>query len=272
MKCTICGGDDYSIAIDFGNYKVLECGFCKFGIVDPLPSQQILDALYNSNEYFKAHMFYDFEKITDEEISLQISKSKIMHYPNIKDMAINESKRMLEIGTGGGFALKGFEEMGFDVEGVETSTVAARFASDRLNLRIHQLPFEEFETEKKYDLILLNHVLEHFMDVRSVTKKLVRLLAPKGILYVRVPDHDSYDRRTYGKAWPAYAYYHISNFSKDSLTLLYQQEGLNVLRTKKFFSEKSPFIVKYFLKKIIRTQGFLNLFSGRTIAILGQKP
>lgn len=271
MKCIICGGDDFSTAMDFGGYRVLECNHCKFGIVSPFPSQEQLNALYNSSEYFKSHMFYDFDNITEIEIRDLIKRSNIMHAPNIKNMPINDSRRMLEIGTGGGFALKGFEEMGFEAEGVETSDVAARFASKRLNLNVHHVSFEEFASVKKYDLILLNHVLEHFMDLRSVTRKLVSLLAPGGILYVRVPDHDSYDRRTYGRAWPAYAYYHISNFSKKSLELLYQQEGLRVLRTKKFFSEKSPFIVKYFLKKVIRTEGFLNLYSGRTIAILGQK-
>lgn len=271
MKCIICGNDNFTTAADFDSYSVLECNYCKFGIVDPLPSQETLNALYNTSEYFQSHMAYDFNKITEFEIQDLICRSKIMHGPNLKNIPINDSMRMLEIGTGGGFALKGFEEMGFEVEGVETSGVAVRFATQRLNLKIHHASLEEFDTKERFDLVLLNHVLEHFMDLRSVTRKLVSLLAPNGILYVRVPDHHSYDRRVYGREWPAYAHYHISNFSEKSLVLLYQQEGLQVLRTKKFFSERSPLLVKYFLKKIIRMKCFVDLFSGRTIAILGQK-
>lgn len=177
---------------------------------------------------------------------------------------------MLEIGPGGGFALKAFSNMGYNVTGLETLSSAVDFIRNRLGLQVIKASMESFEPDEngKYDLILLNHVLEHFLDPITAMQKLATMLNPGGILYIRVPDHDSYDIMAYGKNWPAYAQYHISNFSKANLVLLQQKFGLNVLQVKKFIITQSPGYVKW-LNKI---RGFHHLLSkkinGKTITTI----
>src|SRR5687767_5280096 len=116
--CIICNHTKQKVAITFPEYSVVECDNCKFGIVDPIPSQQTLDKLYNSKEYFDANMFYNFDTITEEEIKKQIKKNQELHFANIGKY-IKPNQKFLEIGSGGGFALKAFEKAGLDVLGVE---------------------------------------------------------------------------------------------------------------------------------------------------------
>ncbi|HSZ72595.1 MAG TPA: hypothetical protein VK750_07950, partial [Cytophagaceae bacterium] len=92
-----------------------------------------------------------------------------------------------------------------------------------------------------------------------------------GILYIRVPDHDSYDRKSYGKSWPAYAQYHISNFSEKSLSLLYEQNGVDVLEIKKFFSDRINKTLTKLIQKSPLRHYLVNKLSGRTITIIGKK-
>lgn len=272
MGCTICRSEKISLANQFDDYAIMECGDCKYAMVDPMPDSETLDRLYNSKAYFDTHMRYNFETITDTEIDKLVQQQFIFHTAMLKGVEVNAGKKMLEVGPGGGFALKAFTLMGYEVMGLETSEVASSFIKKRLGLQVINSSIEDYDPTQygKYDLILLNHVLEHFIEPEAAMQKLRLMLAPGGLLYIRVPDHDSYDRRAYGKAWPAYAQYHISNFSEKSLSILLKRNGLKILWFKKFTSEKMPAIFSIFLKLPLINSLLVNSFSGRTISVLSR--
>jgi 2-polyprenyl-3-methyl-5-hydroxy-6-metoxy-1,4-benzoquinol methylase len=230
----------------------------------------MLDELYNSVEYFATHMAYDFDKITDEEIRRNIDSVKKLHQQNLAGIYF-PSKKMLEIGSGGGFALAAFSEMGFSTTGVETSAPAARFATERLKQHVIHKPFEELQVSEGYDLVFLNHVLEHFVDIHEAMTKLMELVKPGGVLYIRVPDYDSYDRKSYGKKWPAHLHFHISNFSEKSLKIILKKFGFEVLKVQKFLSERLPNWSKVILRKLPLRNLWINHVSGRTISVIARK-
>jgi 2-polyprenyl-3-methyl-5-hydroxy-6-metoxy-1,4-benzoquinol methylase len=269
MECIICNKKKMKIAQEFKTYKVLECDECKFGIVDPIPTPSELEILYNSVQYYDSHMNYNFETISQEEIRNNIFLNKKLHFANIQKY-MKPELRFLEIGCGGGFALKAFEESGLEVAGVETSGVASEFASKVLKLPVENCSFEDFNPKKKFDIIMLNHVLEHFLDPNQAMKKLASLLDRGGILYIRVPDHDSFDRKFYKEKWPAYAHYHISNFSEKSLQLLFLKNGLSVIEVKKYISEIIPKTIRSLLLKLPGRRFFSQKLNGRTITIIGK--
>ena len=272
MKCIICGSEKKSLANQFDDYAVIECDICKYAMVDPMPDSETLDRLYNSKAYFDTHMRYNFETITDKEIDRLIKVQESFHSSMLAGIKINPSKKMLEIGPGGGFALKAFSNMGYEVTGLETSTSATAFIKGRIGLNVMNSSIEDYQptSHGKFDLILLNHVLEHFLHPVEAMEKLAAMLHPGGVLYIRVPDHDSYDRRAYGKKWPAYAQYHISNFSERSLKILFEKQHLKIISIQKFVSTQAP----NYIQQISRFP-FLNIYiskkySGRTISIIGK--
>ena len=268
--CIICGNAQLNKVQQFAEYAVMECTKCQFGIVDPIPDNETLNRLYNSKAYFDTHMHYNFDTITDSQIYKQVNLLQQFHRAMLEGVKVNPAKKMLEIGPGGGFALKAFSNMGYHVTGLETSTSATAFMQNRLGLNVINSSMEMYLPDEngRFDLILLNHVLEHFLDPNEGMKKLAAMLTPGGILYIRVPDHDSYDRIAYGKEWPAYAHYHISNFSEASLVLFQEKFGLKVLHVKKYISTKSPGYIK-FLSKIPAFNHFLSKkYNGRTITTI----
>jgi 2-polyprenyl-3-methyl-5-hydroxy-6-metoxy-1,4-benzoquinol methylase len=271
LNCIICGSDKHQTAETFESYKVEECTNCAFGIVDPIPSPADLDRLYNSKEYFTSHMNYDFDRISDAEIDKNVNNLLALHRNNLTGVTINSTKKFLEIGPGGGFAMKAFEKMGYQVNGLETSIPASEFIRQRLKLEVINQSFEDFESREKYDLILLNHVLEHFLDPVAAIVKLKGLLAEGGVLYIRVPDHDSYDRKVWQKKWPAYAHYHISNFSEKSLKILASKNGMRVEKTVKYVSEKAPSAVKWAARIPVLGSYFIQQYNGRSISVIMKK-
>ncbi|MBK8521168.1 MAG: class I SAM-dependent methyltransferase [Chitinophagaceae bacterium] len=54
--------------------------------------------------------------------------------------------------------------------------------------------FEEFETSRKYDTIIMSHVLEHIENPALVLKKIYNWLADDGVFLVSVPNAKSIHR------------------------------------------------------------------------------
>jgi 2-polyprenyl-3-methyl-5-hydroxy-6-metoxy-1,4-benzoquinol methylase len=271
LICIICGSDQHRTAETFEGYKVIECEQCAFAIVDPIPSPDDLDRLYNSKEYFTSHMQYDFDRITDEEVGKIVQSLISLHSNNLQGISIPPAKKFLEVGPGGGFAMKAFEKMGFQVTGLETSLPASEFIRKRLSLAVINSSFEDYEATEKFDIILLNHVFEHFLDPIAAIIKLRDHLTDQGILYLRLPDHDSYDRRTYKKNWPAYAHYHISNFSQKSLQILAEKHGMQVIKSIKYVSEQAPTWAKWLVRLPLVGSFITERFNGRTISVVMKK-
>lgn len=273
FKCIICGNSSFTIPFNSRSFKVVECETCKFGIVDPIPDDEQLSALYNSSEYFATHMQYDYDKITDQKIKSLIEQSGKTHERYLRKYLLPGCK-ILEIGPGGGFALKYFKDKGYNVKGIETSESSVKFAREKLGLDIDQNNFENFADDQCYDIIMLNHVLEHFKDPNDAMRLLEIKLKKGGILYVRVPNHDSYDRRKFKEKWPAYLPFHISYFSRKSLETLFNHFNLYVLEISEFISEKfletAPGFIKAPVKKLIHYSGLTSFYNGRTITIIGK--
>jgi 2-polyprenyl-3-methyl-5-hydroxy-6-metoxy-1,4-benzoquinol methylase len=188
---------------------------------------------------------------------------------------IGIAKTLLEIGPGGGFALNYFRQKGLTVKGVETSESSSAFMRQRLGIPVENAMLEKYVDANTYDLVILNHVLEHFLDIHTAMEKLKSLVTPGGLLYIRVPNHDSYDRRQMGEKWPAYLPFHISYFSEKSLRMLYAQYGFEVILTSSYVSENFmkgyPAILRKIGRKVIQLSGMENRFSGRSITILGRR-
>ena len=58
--CEICGNTKFNVPYT-NDFKVIECSKCKYGTIDPVPSGDTLDKLYNSKLYFISHLHTKYE-------------------------------------------------------------------------------------------------------------------------------------------------------------------------------------------------------------------
>jgi SAM-dependent methyltransferase len=50
----------------------------------------------------------------------------------------------------------------------------------KFNVVTHNYPIEDFKTENKYDLVIMNNVLEHCFDIDKIFKNILDMLNPNG--------------------------------------------------------------------------------------------
>lgn len=98
-------------------------------------------------------------------------------------------KSGLDIGSGGGYHAKALQNSGCRMCCVDygTSIYAqeSKFVDD---VEVIKVDFNEYKSEKRYDLVWASHVLEHQRNVGRFLEKLIEACADNGHVCITVPD------------------------------------------------------------------------------------
>lgn len=95
-----------------------------------------------------------------------------------------------EIGYGGGAFARAVVESGGSYVGLEPLLGEAFNRRDDIPAGAEVLPlrFEDFATDRRFDLIAMDNVLEHIADPVATLERTRTLLKPGGVLWVQVPN------------------------------------------------------------------------------------
>jgi len=121
-------------------------------------------------------------------------------YPRriLKRLGQDRLNSILELGIGHGLTTPLFNE-NFDrhvvVEG--SPVVIEQFqSSNKLDsIEIVESYFEDFETDERFDVVMMGFILEHVDDPRLVLERFRTFLNPGGRLFIAVPNGKSMNRR-----------------------------------------------------------------------------
>ncbi len=105
----------------------------------------------------------------------------------------------------------------------------------------HLTTFETFETDERFDIILMLNIIEHVTDPMAVLHKAKKLLRPGGRLWIKTPNFDALDAHLFkNRSWGGYhAPRHFVLFTKDSLSRHCRAAGFSVVRCA--YTQGAPF-------------------------------
>lgn len=99
-----------------------------------------------------------------------------------------ELSSLLEVGCSIGYTLEAARNREIEHLGIDISKYAVEFCNN-LGLNASLSSLEQLKNaNKKYDIIFMQHVLEHFEDPFAVLKNCIELLNEQGILLILVPN------------------------------------------------------------------------------------
>jgi SAM-dependent methyltransferase len=134
---------------------------------------------------------------------------------NKKNLNIKNFNNVLEIGCGPGGILSTFNKKGHDVTGIDYDDNYSEMIKKK-NIKFINNDFMSDGFKGQYDIIILSHVIEHFLELNKIIEKLYEILKPKGILYILTPGIFLYKN---------YNFLHLSNNYKRMLFLFYIQNA-----------------------------------------------
>ena len=137
--------------------------------------------------------------------------------------------RLLDIGCGNGRFLAAMRALGWEVMGVEPDPVSRSIAESLTGAPVLPSLAEAQFPANFFDIITMNHVLEHISEPTVVLRECWRILKPGGMLGLCVPNWDSLTRRIFGK----YCYHlepprHVVMYEPDSLGRLLVSTGFEI--------------------------------------------
>lgn len=135
--------------------------------------------------------------------------------------------RVLDVGCGDGHRLRTLRRFGFRyLTGIDAHTVR-ELDDDGIDFPAKGLG----QLEGVFDLIMFHHSFEHMADPMRVLGEVNRLLAPDGLLLLRVPLAGSWAWRTYGMDWVQLdAPRHLFLFTAGGLETLAGRAGFQLQR------------------------------------------
>lgn len=251
MICRICkfnNNEEYLLVKEkqFGfldEFNYLKCKNC--GCL------QITEYPKNLSKYYPKNYYSFSRKVVIEKSKFKrFIKLKITHYitqykfsfigfffykifgagfaGKLKATKVNCNSSILDIGTGSGFNLIRLYNYGFEqLHGIDPYIETEWKYKE--NIRVEKKDI--FDLQGSYDLIMMNHALEHMPHQDKIFAKLYQLLNTEGVLLIRIPLADGYAMRKFGANCvsidaPRHLYLH----SIESLILLADKHNLKLDR------------------------------------------
>ena len=108
---------------------------------------------------------------------------------------------LLDVGCGSGAFLRTAKTCGWQVSGIDPDPKAVMNCRGQ-GFDVLQGGVEQFaEMDNLFDVITLNHVIEHVHDPVATLRACHRLLKPNGQLWLATPNIDSLGHKQYGRDW-----------------------------------------------------------------------
>ena len=246
--CIICNN---TYGNEVFNVKELQLGLGKiftYQLCGNCGSMQLLDAPRDFSLYYPNEDYYSF-KLEMKKIKkanyLQVTKTEYLLYdrkkligsllsigykkPEFYEWMINTKVHfkdaILDVGCGNGSLLTRLHKMGFcNLTGIDP------FVSKHHDYgAIKIFKKEIFELDRKFDMIMMHHSLEHMFEPLKALQKAASLLNDNKYLLVRIPVMGNYGWQKYGTFWCGIdAPRHIFIPSEKGMRMLTEQAGFTV--------------------------------------------
>lgn len=202
VECNLCGSEDFSQVHVGDRYGMgivtVICNKCSLFFTNPRPKEEIFKEFY-AKHYRK---FYEFAKTPSLDY---IQKHNFTTRANItfsylekyilNNFPQKDCLKVLDIGCSEGSILRTIQDRStknIEAYGIEPSKKFSEFASKYSGAKIFTGTLNQFCEHygllPQFDFIILNHVLEHFLDPLGQLKIVNKLLNSNGLVFIEVPN------------------------------------------------------------------------------------
>lgn len=235
IKCPACNKTEH---VPFGSkndYDLLECQSCSLIFVDPIPSNEELNAFYQ--DYHKTSQYTG--KIESKQ---RRARKRIK---SVKKLA--KDKSFVDIGCNAGFAVEAARTLGLDAYGIDVDKTAIDYAKRYFpQATFDAMSIQDLAaTGKTFDIIYCSEVIEHLPELHSFVDALYTILEQDGVLFLTTPDMGHYSIKKDQLGWDAVRPpEHLFYFSKKSLGQLLETHGFKRIKFKFNFKPTLKVIIR----------------------------
>ncbi len=249
---------DYEYFTSEKSYTYFYCTACGCIFIDPVPEDE-LHLIYPSNYYSFVTAKKNAVTAIKEWLDARFFRRLLKKIPG-------DALKILDVGGGTGWLsslLRKIEPRIRETQIVDIDA-AAKARAEGEGHQYFEGRLEDFETETRYDLVLMLNLIEHVSDPQAVLNKAASLLNPGGLLLIKTPNCDSLDARLFHKTYwgGLHCPRHWVIFSEKSFRQLINGTSLHIQRLE--YTQGGPFWAFSFIIALYR-RGWLRVSGERPV-------
>jgi SAM-dependent methyltransferase len=260
LSCPVCESDEHKLdpkasqLLALGEpFAVVICSRCGLRRLEPMPTDEEYRLLYEGGYFgvpFDSETPTWISEYPPVEYEEALTEARISAYAaRLRRLAAIYPRRgaMLDVGMATGeFASMAIAD-GWRVAGLELSAEACRTARDR-GIDAHCGGLLDCRLERRFDVVHLHHVFEHFTQPLAALGKLKSLLSDGALLVLEVPNQfESWTRRLVNAIRrvtstdaprTVLSIHHPYFYTQSSLSKLLISHGFDVVWLQTYFPER----------------------------------
>jgi SAM-dependent methyltransferase len=180
--CPLCENRNNDTVFTEKGHQLRFCVVCELFFIHPYPQsgyrhEQVVDYSYEELDLLDPARSYAGEKLYYDR-----------HFPLIAEECSGASS-VLDVGCGTGNLLERLQAFpNLRRVGIELNQKRADYARRTSGCEIHMVPFEEFTSDEKFDVITMMNVLSHIPSFDGLFNTVQSLLNPGGKLILRTSE------------------------------------------------------------------------------------
>jgi len=244
IPCENCGSDSFDRVVSRDPSAVVRCKSCGLEFINPLPEEDYLASLYQSEMQGKNDTGPYFKEYIEDRSRNARSYEKIY----FKRMELIEGfvpakGALLDLGCGAGFFLDFAKKRGWEAHGLDILPEYIDLARNQLGLdNVHCSRLEEMDfPENRFRVVTLWDLIEHLRHPLDYLRRINRIMEADGKLVIWTPNtrNAAYLR----DRWTGYGpRQHLYFFSRDTLGPLLQKAGFQPAYWQTTKTKKGMFI------------------------------
>lgn len=227
IPCNHCLGTDVEqvgwIDRSGAELRTVICRGCGLVYTDPRPTPEQTRKFY-AEEY---RLAYKAAYTPRPKHAYRETLRALARVHELKSI-LQPGQKLLDVGCGGGFFVYALNQHGIQAQGIEPNQGFAGYACDELKVPVQNAFLQDVDFPAgTFDIVTLNHVLEHVEDPAATLSRLSGWIKPNGFLVVEVPNVEA----TYHAPRNRYHVGHLYNFNRLTLEGIGRRAGLNIHRS-----------------------------------------
>ena len=239
ITCPICGGKEFEVAGRLAGQSAMRCRSCRLEITSSVLMKRPValvggeqgSSTVTSGEY-RAEMITQYHSHRDS--IRRIAANRLVLY---SEYLGRKPANILEVGSGTGWMIKAFEELGVQTVGLENDEALATLARENgANVQRADICQIDPSDYVRYDVICASQTIEHILLPQTAVLNMKKLARSGGLIHLDVPNSASWGARIrrlrrgekrWGMLEPPH---HQIGYYPETLRRLLGSAGLEILR------------------------------------------
>lgn len=236
IPCNICSSNDATVVFEAGvaqQHRIVRCKQCSLLYASPRSmlherEGEVEEIPLEQDRYSQQRLAKEILQVGDYAKTWKLLNSL---YPN--------RGKMLEVGCGYGYLLARFREEGWDVIGIDPYKGGCAYTKATHGIEAIPAILENAGfADETFDVVILNHVIEHMPDPLKSLREINRVLKKGGHFVIETPRYDTLMFKIFGKRERSVSYSgHFYFFTTESLEKMYNLAGFR--RTKLWYTGRT---------------------------------